>query len=63
MLGNTALAAKFQDIKARKTFVYYFGILKYDDIFGKHRTTQYCIFLANPDTKETGFCDAFNDLD
>jgi len=49
-------------IKNKSLFLYYFGILKYDDIFGGHWETQYCVYLADPDTKELGFCDAFNDL-
>jgi len=42
--------------------LYYYGILKYDDNSGKARETQYCIFLAVPDTREAAMCDAFNDL-
>lgn len=42
--------------------MYCFGVLKYDDVFGNHRETEYCIYLANPDTKEVGVCDTFNDV-
>lgn len=60
--GLQELVPKFQDIKTGKITLYYFGILKYDDVFGNHRETQYCIFLANPETKQAAFCDGFNDL-
>jgi hypothetical protein len=60
--GQQTLLSQYVMIKNKQLFLYYFGILKYDDSFGKHRETQFCIFLANPETKEAGFCDAFNDL-
>ena len=62
MQGNQYLVSKFQDIKSGKANVYYFGILKYDDIFGNHRETKFCVFLANPETQKAAFCDGFNDL-
>jgi hypothetical protein len=60
--GQQTLVSQYKSIKSKQLFLYYFGILKYGDSFGKMRETQYCIFLADPDTKEVGFCDAFNDL-
>lgn len=62
MQGFQQLIPQYQLIKNKTILLYYFGIFKYDDVFGNHRETQYCILLANPDTKEAGFCDAFNDL-
>ncbi len=60
--GQQTLISQYPLIKNKQLFLYYFGILKYDDAFGRHRETQFCIFLANLETKEAGFCDAFNDL-
>ena len=60
--GLQTIVAHYGLIKARKEFLYYFGILKYNDAFGKSHETQYCISLLNPDTKQAGFCDGFNDL-
>lgn len=60
--GQQNLISRYQDIKNKKVVLYFYGILKYDDVFGNHRETQYCISLADPDTKRIGFCDAFNDL-
>jgi hypothetical protein len=60
--GQEVLVSQYKAIKEKRVFLYLYGILKYDDIFGNHRQTQWCIFLANPDTKEIGVCDAFNDL-
>ncbi len=61
-MGNQALISRFQEIKSEKLSLYLFGILKYDDVFGNHRETRYRIFLADPGSKNIGFCDAFNDL-
>jgi hypothetical protein len=60
--GSQVLISQFQLIKDKHLFLYYFGILKYDDGFGHQRQTQFCILLANPETREAGFCDAFNDM-
>lgn len=60
--GTAALISQYEAIKSGALILYYFGTLRYDDAFGKKRETQYCIFLANPSTKEIGFCDDFNDL-
>jgi hypothetical protein len=62
MQGRKDALSRFQDIKNKIATLYYFGILKYDDIFGNLRETQFCVFLANPETKEMAFCDAFNDV-
>jgi hypothetical protein len=61
--GSQVLVSQYSRIKSKQLFLYYYGVLKYDDAFGKPHQTQYCIFLANPNTKEAGICDAFNDLD
>jgi hypothetical protein len=60
--GQEVLISQYKAIKEKTLFLYFYGIVKYDDIFGNHRETQWCIFLANPDTREMGICDAFNDL-
>jgi hypothetical protein len=61
--GHKTLLSEYSLIKTKQLFLYYFGILKYDDGFGKERETQFCVSLGNPDTKEAAFCDGFNDLD
>jgi hypothetical protein len=60
--GQQILVSQYHSIKNKTLILYYYGIVKYDDASGKHRETQYCIYLANPDTKQVGTCDAFNDL-
>jgi hypothetical protein len=60
--GQQALISQYTQIKNKQLFLYYYGILKYEDIFGKPHETQFCIYLSNPDTKEAGVCDSFNDL-
>jgi hypothetical protein len=62
-MGNAFIKANFKSIKDKTNILYYFGILKYDDAFGNHRQTQYCLFIADPDTKQLGICDSFNDLE
>jgi hypothetical protein len=60
--GVQELISEYPYIKNKTLHLYYFGVLKYDDVLGNHRETKFCILLANPDTKESGFCDEFNDL-
>jgi len=60
--GNKDLISEYQAIKNMQQFLYYLRILKYEDSSGKQRQTHFSIFLANPDTKESAFCDKFNDL-
>lgn len=61
-VGAKILISQYNLIKTRQLFLYYFGILKYDDAFGKQHQTQYCALLADPATKDAGICDSFNDL-
>lgn len=60
--GQQTISSEYTAIKNRQLILYYFGVLRYDDISGQTRETQYCIYLANPDTKEAGICSAFNDM-
>jgi hypothetical protein len=60
--GQNVLVSQYLKIKNKELFLYYFGLLKYDDIDGKSRETQFCVLLADPDTREAGMCDSFNDL-
>ena len=61
--GSRALISRYKDIKAKSTILYLYGILKYDDAFGNHRQTKYCLYLADPDRKRIGYCDGFNDIE
>lgn len=60
--GEQMLLDRYNLVKSKQLFLYYFGLLKYDDVFRKPHETQFCIYLSNPDTKEVGMCDGFNDL-
>jgi len=60
--GQQILISQYMQIKSKNLFLYYFGVLKYDDASGNSHETQFCIYLSNPDTKESGICDSFNDL-
>jgi hypothetical protein len=61
--GQQMLISQYKQIKDKRLFLYYYGLLKYDDNSGNPRETQFCIYLADPDTKQVGICDSFNDLD
>jgi hypothetical protein len=60
--GFQRLQPYLPSVRDKKVFLYYFGVLKYDDNLGNHRETQYCLFLADAKTKQTAMCDSFNDL-
>ena len=60
--GVSDFKSRYQLIKDEKQFAYIFGIIKYDDVFGNERETDYCIFLADPDKAQIGICDNFNDI-
>jgi len=62
--GSAVLLSQSYDaIKTRVQIFYIFGEYEYRDLTGKTRTTRYCLYLANPDTKTVQFCDGFNDMD
>lgn len=63
IFGVNVLVSQFSQIKSKQLFLYYYGILSYEDNSDHSHQTQYCVYLANPDTKESGMCDSFNDLD
>lgn len=60
--GQNALIKNFSEIQSGRQILYY-GTFRYKDAFGMTRHTEFCVFLANPDTKEINYCDAHNDLD
>lgn len=60
--GDSDLRAQLPDIQKGNLVLYYYGIIKYDDIFHIGHETQFCIYLADPKTNRIGMCDAFNDL-
>jgi hypothetical protein len=58
-----SLIASYPLIKSKQLILYYYGVLQYHDNSGNTHSTQFCIYLANPETQEIGFCRDFNDLD
>jgi len=61
--GMQDIRDRFEQIKSKKLMLYYFGTLRYDDIFGSTHSTDFCIFLADPDLKDNlAYCQEFNDL-
>ena len=62
ILGNEQVASHYDDISEGRQILYYFGILKYTDVFGNSRQTNYCIYIQNPKSKTTAYCDEFNEV-
>jgi head-tail adaptor len=60
--GKQDLISKFELIQDKHLIAYFFGEILYADFTGHSRTTQFCIFLADPETKALAYCDRFNDL-
>jgi hypothetical protein len=60
--GQKILTSQYTQIKNKQLFLYYYGLLKYEDNSGKPHESQFCVLLADPSTKEAGMCDSFNDL-
>jgi hypothetical protein len=64
---NLQTAKQIEDrlelIKSRTLTMYHYGEITYQDVSGRQHTTTFCIFLANPETKELAFCTDFNDIE
>jgi hypothetical protein len=56
------LKDSFALIKSGALIMYDYGEISYRDQSGREHTTTFCIFLANPDTKEIAFCPSFNNI-
>jgi len=60
---NNGLNSFYPRIKNKTTFISFYGELKYRDIFSPViHTTQVCIWLKDPDTRQLVFCDSFNEM-
>jgi hypothetical protein len=57
-----SLISKYPLIKTGELILYYYGILRYVDNSGWSHDTQFCIYMAKPQTQEVSFCQDFNDL-
>lgn len=55
--------ALYKLVQDEKTFVSVFGEIRYKDVFGgKTHSTDFCLWLVDPNTKDLGFCDAGNSM-
>lgn len=61
-LAHTRLDSAFQAIKSGSMILYYYGDLQYLDLSGKTRDTEFCVFLAYPQTKELERCKEHNEI-
>jgi hypothetical protein len=62
LAGNVDIQSHFNEISEGRLTLYYYGTLRYDDVFGRRRTTNFCIYLADAKRKIGAFCRDFNDL-
>ena len=58
-----AVTGDYARIKSKDVIFYLFGELHYEDVSGQPHTTQFCVYLSDPDTKQMGVCYGFNELD
>ena len=54
--------SNYQNIVDAKGFLFYYGTIEYDDVFGNLRHTNFCIIIMDAKVKTIGFCDKFNDI-
>ena len=40
----------------------FFGEIAYDDVGGAHHRTQFCVFMADPESRELPICDSWGDM-
>jgi hypothetical protein len=65
---DAAVSSKYEFLRDKKLFLYIFGEVDYEDIFGKPHFTKFCFYLVDSGpTVDTAFrglayCDAFNDM-
>jgi hypothetical protein len=55
-------APVFAEFLEEKSFLYIFGNLGYDDIFGFHHWTHFCMRYSIP-SKGFVYCETFNEAD
>jgi hypothetical protein len=52
----------FSELVEEKSFLYIYGNLGYEDIFGFHHWTHFCLRYSLP-SSGFAYCDTFNDVD
>jgi hypothetical protein len=62
-LGQKTLDQYFDAVQAGAQFLYFYGNIRYVDAFSKTHITEFCVFLADPKTKEMQYCHDHNELD
>ncbi len=60
--GIAKVIANYDHIVGKELILYFYGEFQYLDINKRSHTTQFCAFLAKPETKEMQFCEGFNEL-
>jgi hypothetical protein len=54
------LRDKYKEAIVNGENLHYQGIIEYDDVFGKHWSTEFCLYNASPDTVDFEYCPRHN---
>lgn len=59
------LKFRFQAIKDGRLHVYYYGVIRYEDVSHRQHSTKFCLFIGDPSTNPPGMnvCPEFNSMD
>ena len=60
--NNNVVTKNYAAIKAHTAFVYYFGQVSYIDVYRIAHTTRFCLWLAEPETKQLAHCENGNEI-
>jgi hypothetical protein len=60
--SRNMVTSNYQDIQNRKRFFYVFGQVDYDDVYQRSHTTRFCLWLAEPETKQLAHCQNDNEM-
>jgi hypothetical protein len=51
------------DLKAGKYTIWFYGVISYEDVFGKKHRTQFCSFYTGEDFLAAKPCNTYNYAD
>jgi hypothetical protein len=62
-IGSEVIGPIYEGLKSKANRIYIFGKINYSDISRKvGGSTDFCLFLADPDKSELGFCSSHKDM-
>jgi hypothetical protein len=60
--ARNMVTSNYKAIQERKRFFYFFGQIDYDDVYQRPHTTRFCLWLAEPETKQLAHCENDNEM-